>query len=335
MGARGSLIGDLEYAISHGMDAKRAMALRRITDLFVSTAERLTEDQVDVFDGVMRRLVDYIETRALIELSKRLAPIGNAPPQTVRQLAYSDDIDVAQPVLSKSERIVEADLITIAKTKSQQHLLAISGRKQLSEQLTDVLVTRGNTTVTHSVADNPGAKFSPAAMAALADCAETNRALGEKLVLRPDLPLHVFSRLLSRASDIVINRLLGVAPTHASSEVRGLVTKIAGEVAAEAVPLRNYAAALRSVLLMSTAWALDEHKLWEFANAKRLEEAVAALSILSSVPLKVAEQLFFSKHVEPLLVLCRSANLKWPTVRAMIQIRPGLVAVAHASVGGL
>src|SRR5262249_23758274 len=152
----------------------------------------------------------YIETRALIQLSERLAPIENAPPRTVRHLAYSDDIEIAQPVLSKSERIVEDDLIRIAKTKSQQHLLALSGRKRLSHTLTDVLVTRGSADVTHNVIDNPGASLSPAAMVTLADRAATDRTLGAKLVLRPDVPLHVFVRLLADASDIVTSRLLAV-----------------------------------------------------------------------------------------------------------------------------
>jgi hypothetical protein len=60
-----------------------------------------------------------IETRALVQLSERLAPIENAPPRTIQHLAYSDDIDVAQPVLSKSERIVEADPIAIAKGSTE------------------------------------------------------------------------------------------------------------------------------------------------------------------------------------------------------------------------
>lgn len=322
MNTHGSFIGDLEYAIAHGSDARRVTALRLVTNFFVSSAEQLNEEHIDLFDEVIGRLIDHIESRALVELSERLAPIGNAPPKTVRKLAYRDDIDVARPVLARSERLTEADLMRIAKAKGQQHLLAISGRKQLSEPLTDVLVKRGDMPVTHCLASNPGARLSDTAVTALADSAEKDPVLGEKLVVRPDIPLHVFCRLLACATDIVVHRLLVVASADAKPEVQRVVTRIAGEVAAGAPAPRYYAAALRSVLLMYTAGLLDEHKLLEFASAKCVEESVAALSILCSVPVDIADQLVFSEHIEAFLILCRSANLRWPTVRAVIQLRP-------------
>jgi uncharacterized protein (DUF2336 family) len=322
MSSSALLIGDLEQAIVHGTDAIRVTALRQVTDLFVSNAGRLAEDLVDLFDDVMQRLIEHIETRALIELSERLAPIGNAPSQVVRRLAFNDDIAVARPVLAASERISEADLVAIAETKGQGHMLAISDRKQLSEPITGVLVTRGDDAVARNVAGNQGARFSPHGIAMLADRAERDRALADRLVLRADIPLHVFCRLLARATDVVVRRLGDSAPPDDQADIRRVVTRIAGEVAADAETPRNYAAALRSVLLMHAAGLLDEHKLLAFAGARRLEQAVAALSLLCSVPIEVADRVIFSEHVEPLLILCRAADLKWPTVRAVIQLRP-------------
>jgi hypothetical protein len=49
----------------------------------------------------------------------------DAPPQIVRTLALDDEIAVAEPILSKSERLDDATLIEGAATKSQEHLLAI------------------------------------------------------------------------------------------------------------------------------------------------------------------------------------------------------------------
>src|SRR5262245_3222345 len=156
MSTHGSLIQDLEQAIARGTDAARAAALRQVTDLFVSCADRLTDDQVVLFDDVMERLIEHIETLALIELSERLAPLDNAPLQTVRRLAYDDDIDVARPVLTRSRRLAESDLIALAKTKGQSHLLAISERSELNEALAAVLVVRGDTMVRAERCREPG-----------------------------------------------------------------------------------------------------------------------------------------------------------------------------------
>jgi uncharacterized protein (DUF2336 family) len=56
----------------------------------------------------------------------RLAPIANAPPNTIQMLAFDDDIDVAAPVLRLSECLDERALLANAGSKSQLHLFAIA-----------------------------------------------------------------------------------------------------------------------------------------------------------------------------------------------------------------
>ena len=50
-------------------------------------------------------------------------------------------------MLTQAERLDTETLIQCAKTKNQEHLLAISRRKSLPESLTDVLVERGQQVV--------------------------------------------------------------------------------------------------------------------------------------------------------------------------------------------
>jgi uncharacterized protein (DUF2336 family) len=99
-----SLIAELEDAIQSGSKDKRIGTLRRITDLFVADADRLNDQQIEVFDDVLNQLIKRIEGRALAELSDRLCRINNAPIEVVRRLARDDDITVAQPVLTQSRR---------------------------------------------------------------------------------------------------------------------------------------------------------------------------------------------------------------------------------------
>ncbi len=77
---RRSLISELESAVQNGTRSERVDTLRRITNLFLSTSERLSVEQIDVFDEVLSHLIRRVEARALSELSERLAPIDNAPP---------------------------------------------------------------------------------------------------------------------------------------------------------------------------------------------------------------------------------------------------------------
>jgi uncharacterized protein (DUF2336 family) len=57
----------------------RLTTLRRVTDLFLHDGERLSEDQVRVFDDVLCHLVARVETRVKAELSGQLASLDYAP----------------------------------------------------------------------------------------------------------------------------------------------------------------------------------------------------------------------------------------------------------------
>src|SRR5438477_4913020 len=105
-----SLIPELEDVIQHGSSTRRRETLRRITTLFADGASRFNDDHVQLFDDVLRQLIDEVDTGARTELSHRLAPIGNAPPEVVRRLAKDDDIEVARPILKQSQRLEEDDL---------------------------------------------------------------------------------------------------------------------------------------------------------------------------------------------------------------------------------
>src|ERR1700687_5524858 len=104
MGERDSLIHELEEAMQSGTSAKRIATLRRITDLFVDSADELQDEQVALFDDVLGRLIEEIGVRARAELSSRIAPLANAPSKVIQRLARDDGIEVAGPVLSNSDR---------------------------------------------------------------------------------------------------------------------------------------------------------------------------------------------------------------------------------------
>src|SRR6186997_2284241 len=163
--APSSLLAELEAAIQGGSAEKRAAMLRRVTDLFVNTAPRVTEAHAGVFEQLTRE----IERKAVLELSERMSCVENAPERLILRLAHDDAIEISGPVLARSDRLGEEDLVVIARTKSQAHLAAIAGRAELGEQVTGVLVERGDLVVARRVASNSGARFSEASLRDLAE----------------------------------------------------------------------------------------------------------------------------------------------------------------------
>jgi uncharacterized protein (DUF2336 family) len=322
MSAAASLIPELEEVLQHGSRDKRAETLKRITNLFVDGASTYNEEHVHLFDDVFSLLIAEIEAKARAELSEKLAPVENAPRAVVRKLAQDDDITVAGPVLSRSARLDETALVSIAKSKGQAHLLAISNRSDIAEAVTDVLVKRGDRKVVRTVADNQRARLSETAFSSLVKRAEGDGILAEKVGQRPDIPDHLFRALLMQATDVVQKRLLVKAKPETAAEIRRVLAKVSGEIGAKASP-HDYGAAQRVVLDVKQAGGLGEKELVDFANDGRFEETVVALSLLCQVPLEVVDRLLGAERADPVLILCKAAGFSWPTVRAIMNARPG------------
>jgi uncharacterized protein (DUF2336 family) len=318
---RGSLISELEYAVQNGTKSDRIDTLRKITDLFLTTSDRLNSEQIDVFDEVLGHLVRRMEARALMELSERLAPIENAPIGVIRTLARDDEIAVAGPVLTTSLRLSNDDLVEIANSKGQAHLLAISSRKALDTVVTDVLVRRGDLQVHRKLATSPGARFSDEGMSLLVKHAEADDMLTEKLGLRLDLPLHLLRQLLQKASEIVREKLLRVAPASQRDDIQQILVSIGNDVVEDLTPSPDFERARLVVQRLKQDGELDEVALLQFAQSKQYAEAVAALSAMCSTPDDILERIFQSNRSEALIIPCRAAGLGWSTVRALLQAR--------------
>lgn len=322
MSAVPSLIPELEDILQSGSPRRREQALRRITALFLDGASQFNDEHVQLFDDVFNRLIDEIEAKARAELSHHLAPLRNAPGELIGRLARDDDITVAGPVLRQSRRLGEIDLVEIAETKSQAHLLAISGRAGIEETVTNVLVRRGNRDVARRVAENRGALLSEASLTTLVAKSGDDEVLAEKVGQRPDIPPSLFRALLLRATAVVQQRLLAAASLETQAEIRRVLARVSQEVATKSGP-RNFAEAQRAVAELRGRGELNESKIVEFANTTRYEEMVAGLAELCAVPIDVVDRLMGGERPDPILILCKSAGWGWPTARAIIGGRLG------------
>jgi uncharacterized protein (DUF2336 family) len=318
-----SLIADLEEAIRSGSKDKRIDSLRRITDLFVKEADRLNDLQIEVFDDVLGHLIKRIEGKALAELSRRLGPVNNAPTEVVKRLARDDDIAVAEPILTQSVRLSEADLIDIANTKTQDHLLAISGRQEIGADVTDVLLRRGDSPVFHKLAENTGASFSESGFTTLVRHSERDEKLAEKVGLRLDVPLRLFRELLLRATEAVRARLLAMAGPESREQILRVLATISEDADHEAglQDQRELEQAHARVSAMRAAGGLNEAVLFAFAKEGRYADMVAALSLLCGAPLQLLEVLLQNANREAILVPCKAGGLEWPTVRTILACR--------------
>ena len=318
-----SIIAELEEAVRNGSSAKRVSTLRQVTDLFLHDAERLSDDQVRVFDDVLCHLVARVETRVKAELGVRLAPLERAPIGVVERLAWDDEIAVASTVLANSSLLATSTLVKIAKTMGQDHLLAISGRAGLPEAITDVIVDRGERKVIRRLADNASARFSDIGYRGMVAHAEADDELTETLGLRIDLPGKFLQDLLQRATEAVRARLAQIAPAELQDEIQCVLKSIANKARGVSSPRRDFGRAEGVVRRMKGLNELNDTAITQFAEAKRFDEVAASLAILNnSAPTDMMTRLLEGLRVDLILIPCKSAGLGWTTVEAILCNRP-------------
>jgi hypothetical protein len=318
-----SIITELEDAVRSGSSARRVSTLRQVTELFLRDGERLSDDQVALFDDVLCHLVARVETRVRAELGTRLAPLDYAPCRVIEHLAWDDEIAVAGTVLATSTRLRTETLVEIAKAKGQDHLSAISGRTSLPEAVTDVIVERGERKVIRKLAGNASARFSEAGYSGMVLHAEADDDLTEALGLRIDLPLKFLRDLLRRATAAVRARLAAIAPSELQAEIGRVLKTLMNQVTEEGQQIRDFSVAEGVVRRMKGLNELNDAKIADFAKAKKMDEVAASLAILNnSAPTDIMARVLEGLRADLVLIPCKSAGLSWPTVEAILCHRP-------------
>jgi uncharacterized protein (DUF2336 family) len=313
-----SLIQELDVAIASGTPKKKLKLLTAITDLFVAGSGRYSAEQVSLFDEVLLPLSAAIEEKARAKLSQRLASIDNAPARVVRSLAFDDSIEVAGPVLRSSNQLNDSDLVANARTKSQDHLHAISQRRTLSEAVTDVLVERGDTRVVHAVTRNRGARFSSIAFTKLVAKAKHDDTLAGIVGARQDVPRHHFLKLLETASASVRAKLSAANP-QAADAVRDVVAEIADTISGI---VRNasqeHASAKAQLGRLRINRRITESDVHAFARLHNFERTALALAALGKLPIELVERALLDERPDLVLVLARAADCCWSTTKAIL-----------------
>jgi uncharacterized protein (DUF2336 family) len=320
-----SVVDDIELAAAVGNADGQAAILKRLTGLFVEQAPRLGDAHIAVFDEVILRLARDIEFRARVELAEALADLERAPRGVVSNLALDENARVAGPVLERSPVLDVQDLLAVAQTRGQEHLLAMTRRPVLEPALADVLVERGDERVVRSVAVNDGAQFSDRGRTRLAHRAAQDPQLGHILEDRADYGESHMAALVEIARAHAQDRL--------RSEVGGLLAESV-EAAVNAVTraltqgpltrsLTDSADALVRVLRKARGSDIDEALVASLLREGAVEDGLAALAYAGRIPIHLVARAYHAPSYDPLLFVVRSLNFKEGTFALLLACKTG------------
>ena len=164
--------------------ARRRELLREVTDLFFTASGPHGPEELKLFDGVLTALADEMELEVRAELAERMADAHQAPRELLARLARDEAIDVAGPVLRRSAALTEDDLLQVARTRGQDHLRAISERRDLSEAVSEPSWIAATTTPWACCCATPSAPLSRRAAETVVDRAAANPELHQAVIDR-------------------------------------------------------------------------------------------------------------------------------------------------------
>ncbi len=319
MTAGASRLKQLIAVAKEGSSDKRRDLLREITDVFMTTPDRFTSSEMQHFDVIMSRVTEQVETSLRRELAEKLADIPNAPLGLVRQLAR-DEISVAEPVLKRSEALTEEDLLSIVRQRGQEHMRAITKRREVPEKLTAELVARGDEEVLVSLAENRGARMSDDSMEKLVGHARSMKSLQKPMTDRFDLPPKLLTKMYFFVSAALKKEILKRSDMLDPALIDEAVNANRKEILKTAVrdAQSEVSAAHQFVKEKAAANQINESLLKELMEMKRSTEFLLAFSHVVGIDTSTAQAILKDKTWESLAIASRAANLERATFAKIV-----------------
>lgn len=169
----------------------------------------------DLMFQIMEQIVKDTEAAVRATISTRLAKIPDAPRDLIKRLA-EDDIKVALPVLTHSKVLESTDLVDIVRNRAVEHQLAVSVREDVTEDVTDALVEKGDQSVIMNLLSNPNAKISGSAMQYLVDESKRVSAYQEPILRREELDPDTAKQMYAWVSDTLREHISSTFPIDQS-----------------------------------------------------------------------------------------------------------------------
>lgn len=314
-----SRLKQLIAVAKEGSSEKRRDLLRDITDVFMTSPDRYTSSEMQHFDVIMSRVTEQVETSLRRELAEKLADVSNAPQGLVRQLAR-DEISVAEPVLKRSEALTEEDLLGIVRQRGQDHMRAITKRRQVPEKLTAELVERGDEDTLASLAENQGAKFDDDSMEKMVGHSRTMKKLQKPMSERFDLPPKLLTKMYFFVSSALKKEILKrsdmLDPALIDEAVNANRTKILKEAVHDAQS--EVTAAHEFINDKAKANQINESLLKELIEMKRSTEFLLAFAHVTGIDTSTAQSILKDKTWESLAIAARAAGLERATFAKIV-----------------
>lgn len=293
-------------------DASRAELFAVMGDLFHARNAVLNAQERALMLDILEKLLAEVAREVRHRLALKLAGAPGVPREMAVMLA-NDEIEIATPILMKSEALEDIDLIEVIRNRSRQHILAVAMRRDITTTVSDVLVETGDKDVIRALLENQDAVISRATLAYLVEQSKAVDEFQEPLVRRHDLPADLARRMIYWVGAAIRQALIErfeINPETLDDRLEPLIKEEAASVAQQgaATPAQDDAADVLSRAL-GAARQLTPRLLLQTLRRGEIPLFEAMFAEMSGLRLRLVSRLAYEPGGQGLAVAARGIGL--------------------------
>ena len=182
--------------------ACRAEIYVAVTSLYRNQANVLSDRERVIVRDILSRLAGQVEMAVRTALAERLADDPQAPVDLIYLLA-DDRIEVARPIILRSCKLTDRDLLHLIAESDVARQTACAERPRIGTPVTAALAESDAEPVHVALARNTSAQIAPATFERLVEKSRYFEAMQEPLAKREDLPSPLAWRMCEWVSETV------------------------------------------------------------------------------------------------------------------------------------
>jgi uncharacterized protein (DUF2336 family) len=325
----------VELAHERSSDKRREL-LRQVSELFLGSDEvRGSSSSREITDDILVTLAQNMEASVRAELAERFADHPDAPADLVRDLAL-DVIEVARPLLARSNVVDDATLALSVRRHGGEHAQVVAARSELSESVAEAVAASHDDQALVTLAHNPGAKLSRTAIEHLVDHAEACPALHEPLVELPEMPPDLLNEMFFLVKEKLRARIVERNQSFDQATLEAAFAAAQQRLANKSGPKpRDYDDAVRYVSGKKLRRKLTFELLGELLVNGERTKFVVAFADMTGLQFIAAQRAIDNPSIDPIAIACRAAGFPKEDFVRVAMLRPTSAAREEADVDAL
>ncbi|PCI88147.1 MAG: hypothetical protein COB24_03375 [Hyphomicrobiales bacterium] len=314
------MYNELTKLATENSSDKRLELMNTITDMFITDQKIKSLNEIELFGDIFTKLLKNMDKNGKVLISEKFSHVKDIPKSFAVALIY-EEAEVAAPMLQHSRVFSDTDLINVNNLTTIEHRVAVAGRINISEIVTDNLIGHGEPIVLHAMCSNETAHISDDGYAHMVRQNPGDGALLALLLQRDDLPKDI-KLLLPHLSGGTLSTVERVANKHTKAEMRELMDKAYQE--------RNAEHTEDNLKVTSSLEQVNQVRSGELSLDKAIEQLTSEdmskdlpqfIAEMGHVDIKYVKEIIDQTRGEALTVLCRSIGMSEKAFVAICTMR--------------